>query len=91
MMTEPFRNVSFQEPFDDEERELMDPESWDWDSTEELEPVPNPGAVLQVRFEQGEFRALARLAREEGIGPVEFLRRIALDRIAAASRHERAS
>ena len=89
-MTEPIRYESLQEPFDDEERELMDPDTWDWESAEVLEPVPNPGAVLQVRFEQGEFRALARLAREEGIGPVEFLRRIALDRIAAASRHERA-
>ena len=68
----------------------MDPESWDWSSTEKGEPVPNPGAVLQVRFEREEFRALVSLAREEGIGPVEFLRRIALDRIAAASRHERA-
>ena len=90
-MTEPIRYESLQEPFDDEERELMDPESWDWESTEELEPVPNPGAVLQVRFERGEFRALVRLAQEEGIGPVEFLRRTALDRIAATSRQERAS
>ena len=90
-MADPIRYESLVPPRNEEERELMDPESWDWDSTEQGEPVPNPGAVLQVRFERGEFSALVRLAREEGIGPVEFLRRIALDRIAAASRHERAS
>lgn len=89
-MTEPIRYESLVPPRNEEERELMDPESWDWATSERGDPVPNAGAVLEVRFEQEEFFALARLAREEGIGPVEFLRRIALDRIAAASRHERA-
>jgi hypothetical protein len=90
-MSEPIRYESLVLPRNEEERELMDPESWDWASAEQGEPVPNPGAVLQVRFERQEFSALVRLAREEGIGPVEFLRRIALDRIAAASPRERAS
>ena len=90
-MTEPIRYESLVPPRNEEERELMDPESWDWDSTEQGEPVPNPGAVLQVRFERGEFSALARLAREEGIGPVEFLRRLALDRIATGHASKRAS
>ena len=90
-MTEPIRYESLVPPRNEEERELMDPESWDWDSTEKGEPVPNAGAVLEVRFEQEEFFNLARLAREEGIGPVEFLRRIALDRIAATSLQERES
>jgi hypothetical protein len=69
----------------------MDPESWDWDSTEQGEPVPNPGAVLQVRFEREEFSALIRLAREEGIGPVAYLRQLALDRITAGHAPKRAS
>ena len=49
-----------------------------------------PGAVLEVRFEREEFSTLTRLAREEGIGPAEFLHRLALDRIAASQR-QRAS
>ena len=89
-MSEPIRYESLVPPRDEEERELMDPESWDWSSAEVGEPAPNAGAILQVRFEREEFFALARLAREEGIGPVEFLRRTALDRIAAASPRERA-
>lgn len=90
-MEKPIRYESLVPPRNDEERELMDPDNWDWESAEVLEPVPNPGAVLQVRFEREEFFVLVRLAREAGIGPVEFLRRIALDRIAAATPQQRAS
>ena len=31
-MKEPIRYESIQEPLDEEERELMDPESWDWEN-----------------------------------------------------------
>lgn len=90
-MTEPIRYESLVPPRNEEERELMDPDSWDWSSTEVGEPAPNAGAVLSVRFEREEFFVLARLAREEGIGPVEFLRRLALDRISAGHARKRAS
>ena len=90
-MTEPIRYESLVPPRNDEERELMDPDSWDWANAEQGEPVPTPGAVLEVRFAREEFRVLVELAREEGIDPVEFLRRIALDRIGTASSHKRAS
>ena len=69
-------------PLDDEERELMDPETWDWESTEEGLPNPNAGAVLRVRFARDEFLALAQTARDEGIGPVELIRQTTLGRIA---------
>lgn len=90
-MSKPIRYESLVPPRNEEERELMDPDAWDWSSAEVGEPSPNAGAVLPVRFAREEFFVLARLAREEGVGPVEFLRRIALDRIAAASPHRRAS
>ena len=35
-----------QEPLDDEERELMNPEHWDWDSAVEGVPMRNVGAIL---------------------------------------------
>lgn len=90
-MKKPVRYESLVPPRNDEERELMDPDAWDWENAEVLEPVPNPGAVLEVRFEREEFSALTRLAREEGIGPVEYLRRLALDRISAGHVRKRAS
>ncbi len=85
-MNEPIRYKSTQEPLDEEERELMDPNTWDWDSAEEGIPVPNAGAVLRVRFARDEFVALARIAREEGVGPVELIRKTMLGRIATDSR-----
>jgi hypothetical protein len=39
-MEQPERNDKLREPLDDEERELMDPETWDWDSAESLPPAP---------------------------------------------------
>jgi len=40
------------------------------------------GAILRVRFSREEFRAIERIARDAGIGPVELLRQTMLDRIA---------
>ena len=85
-MNEPIRYDSTQEPLDEEERELMNPNNWDWDSAEEGIPVPNAGAVLRVRFAREEFIALARMAREEGVGPVELIRQTMLGRIATDAR-----
>lgn len=72
-----------QEPLDDEERELMDPSTWDWESAAPGRTVGTPGAVVQVHFSREEILALTRIAREAGIGPVELVRRSALERIAA--------
>lgn len=81
-MTEPIRYESIQEPLDDEERELMDPETWDWESTQERPPVSNAGAMLRVRFSREEIIALERIARDAGVGPVELVRQTMLQRIA---------
>jgi hypothetical protein len=72
-----------QEPLDEEERELMDHEAWDWDHPIEGRTVGTPGAILRVRFSREEFRDLERIARSAGIGPVELVRQTVLDRIAA--------
>ena len=90
-MNEPIRYESTQEPFDEEERELMDPNSWDWESAEEGTPVPNAGAVLRVRFARDEFVALSRMAREEGIGPVELIRQTMLGRLATDPRTQQSA
>ena len=72
-----------QEPLDDEERELMDPDHWDWENTVEGRTVGTPGAILRVRFSREEFADLARMARSVDMGPVAWLHHIALERIAA--------
>jgi hypothetical protein len=88
-MTDSIRFESLVEPRDDEERELMDPETWDWESTVEAEIAPDLGAVLRVRFSRDEFLTLARVAREEGVNVVEFIRQTMLDRISMTAATER--
>jgi hypothetical protein len=75
--------VSIQEPLDDEERELMDPDNWDWDNPVEVHIIGMPGAILRVRFSRDEFLALERIAREAGIGPIDFIHQTMVDLIEA--------
>jgi hypothetical protein len=69
------------EPLDDEERELMNPDSWDWNSLEELPPVPNPGAILPIRFSLEEMTRLGRAADAEGLTIYEYVKQSALARV----------
>jgi hypothetical protein len=71
------------EPLDDEERELMDPENWDWDNPVDVRVIGTPGAVLRVRFTRDEYLALARIARDSGVGPVALIHQTMLEQIAA--------
>jgi hypothetical protein len=80
VMEEPVSFGASQEPFDDEERILMDPESWDWDRAEPGTPSPDAGAVLRIRFTRQEISRLQAIARAEGISSHEFIKRAALAR-----------
>ncbi len=69
------------EPLDDEERELMDPETWDWDSIEELPPAANPSAVLPVRFSLDEMKRVGQAADAEGLSIYEYVKQSTLMRV----------
>jgi hypothetical protein len=69
------------EPLDDEERELMDPDNWDWDTTVEGRTIGTPGAILEIRLTREEYVALSRHARTLGISPHEFIKQAALERL----------
>jgi hypothetical protein len=64
----------FQEPLDDEERELMDPETWDWDNPIEGIPAERPGLVFEIRFTPEELEHLSRSARAEGMSLSAFIK-----------------
>lgn len=86
-MHPPIRYESTQEPADDEERDLMDPDVWDWDSAEVR---PGGGTVVfevSALFSREEYNALAELANRHGTDPAEEARRIILDRLTAESQH----
>ena len=70
-----------QEPLDDEERELMDPDHWDWDSAVEGVPMPNVGTILEIDFTREEIGPLQRLAHSQGMTTHEFIRQAALARL----------
>lgn len=85
-MAEPYRFESTQEPLDDEEHELMDPEHWDWDSAELVSGGVGVAFEVSPLFSAEEYSALAALAERHGIDPTEAARRIILDRLAAEPR-----
>lgn len=75
------RPEPIQEPLDEEERLLMDPETWDWESTEEGVPVPNPGAILEIQFTSEEVARVEPVAHDEGMTLHEFIKQAALARV----------
>ena len=82
-MTTKTAPLTSQEPLDDEERELMNPETWEWEKVSQGRTIGKPGAIVRVRFSREEFRALAELARREGIGPAEYIHQTMIHRLTA--------
>lgn len=80
-MSEPIRYESIQEPLDDEERELMDPDNWDWENPVEVIVHPDFGFIFPVRFTSHEIGRLEPVARAEGLIPHEFIKQAALARL----------
>ena len=70
-----------QEPLDDEERELMNPEHWDWDSAVEGVPMRNVGAILPLHFTREEIGPLQRLAHSQGMTAHAYIKQAALGRV----------
>lgn len=70
-----------QEPLDDDERELMDPDHWDWDSAVEGVPMPNVGAIIEIDFTREKIGPLQRLAHSQGMTAHAFIKQAALDRV----------
>lgn len=70
---------STQEPLDDEERELMDPDNWDWDDSIEviISEYPRVSFEIAVTFE--EHKRVAEAARSQGLDTAAFIKQAALD------------
>ena len=69
---------SLDEPRDDEERELMDPETWDWERAEPGVPSPHAGAILPIRFTREEVTRLQAAALQERLSMHALVKRAAL-------------
>jgi hypothetical protein len=78
-MKKQVRYESIQEPLDDEERELMNPDNWDWDNLIEGVPVGDPRASQTIPFTFAELDAIVEAAHVQGLSTEEFIKRLVLD------------
>jgi len=77
--THVIRYESIQEPLDEEERELMDPDTWDWENP--IEVVTGPGGVrwvFEVPLEEDDLSEIEPAAHAKGMTVIAFLKDAAL-------------
>ena len=79
------RYESIQEPLDEEERILMDPDTWDWETAEEGGPNLDPHLVFQVRLSSDDIKHIEPAAIAKGMLVGEYLRHVALQYLGADS------
>ena len=79
-MEHPELDDKLREPLDDEERILMDPDTWDWENMQEGIPVSHPEAVFDVVLSLDDIRSIEPAAIAEGMTVSAFLRHAALER-----------
>lgn len=79
------RYESIQEPLDDEERMLMDPDTWDWETAEEGGPSPDPRLIFHVRLSGDDIKRIEPAAVANGMNIGEYLRHVALQHLSADS------
>ena len=75
-MTKQIRYESIQEPLDDEECELMDPNNWDWDNPIEGVTMDEPRVSLTIPLTFEELNAIVEAAHGQGISTEEFVKRL---------------
>ena len=83
-MKKEIRYESIQEPLDDEERELMNPDNWDWDNVTEGVTVGEPRASLTIPLTFDELDAIVEAAHAQGLSTEEFIKRLMLNSLHTA-------
>ena len=62
------------EPLDDEERELMDPDTWDWNNVQEVTVLPGARLVFEVPLNERELAEIEPAAIAKGMTVIAFLK-----------------
>jgi hypothetical protein len=83
-MKKQIRYESIQEPLDDEERELMNPDNWDWDNPVEGVTVGEPRVSLTIPLTFDELDAIVEAAHAQELSTEEFIKRLVLNSLHAA-------
>lgn len=76
--TAEFLNHPLREPLDDEEREFMNPDTWDWNGAQEAIVEPSGYSITEVRLSYDELLRIERAAIDEGMTVNAYLRYAAL-------------
>ena len=84
MVEKQVRYESIQEPLDDEERELMNPDNWDWDNLIEGVTVVEPRASLTIPFTFAELDAIVKAAHAQGLSTEAYIKRMVFAGLHAA-------
>lgn len=74
----PDSDDALSEPLDDEERVLMDPETWDWNSAQAAIVEPDGYSISEVLLSYDELSRIERAATAEGMTVNAYLRHAAL-------------
>jgi hypothetical protein len=77
-MHNPEPDDRLREPLDEEERELMDPDTWDWDSVEEVTVLPGARLVFEVPLSSDELSQIEPAAIAKGMTVIAFMKQAAL-------------
>jgi hypothetical protein len=77
-MTERIRYESIQEPLDEEERELMNPDNWDWEHPVEVVLTDDFRIVAPIALTLDQHRTQGAAAEAHGMTLHAFLRQAAL-------------
>jgi hypothetical protein len=77
-MISPDIDDRLRQPLDDEERILMDPDTWDWDTVVEGTPNPDPHPIFEVRLSLDELAQVEPAAIAKGMTVTAFLKHAAL-------------
>ena len=72
------RDNTLPEPLDDEERVLMDPETWDWDSAQEAIVEPDGHSISEVVLSYDDLVRIEQAAIAKGMTVNSYLRYAAL-------------
>lgn len=72
------RLESLDPPHDAEERELMNPDAWDWEHPAEGQTATNVTATFEVSFDRDQVRLLSKAARAANLPVGRYIQQVAL-------------
>jgi hypothetical protein len=72
------RYESTQDPLDEEERQLMDPDNWDWDHPIELIVSDDLEITLEIDLTPEEHKLIAQAAAADGLPTHRYMKAVVL-------------